>query len=105
MIADENSIIQKLGWRRLRNLNIKWMASLGGSTGVRCFDILKIIFNDNSIHHAFDWSVWQNEDNGNIIYPYPFQWANKATPKKFEILDITCHSHAVERHFKIVSDA
>ena len=25
--------------------------------------------------------------------------------KKFEILDITCHSHAVERNFKIVSDA
>ena len=24
MIADENSIIQKLGWRRLKNLNIKW---------------------------------------------------------------------------------
>ena len=33
------------------------------------------------------------------------QWANKAAPEKFQIPDIPCHSQAVERHIKMVSDA
>ena len=70
MIADVNLIIQKLGWKRLKKARDQ-MIRLGGSTGIRCFDVPKVIFEANSYHEAIDWSIWQNDDNDNIIYPYP----------------------------------
>ena len=97
MIADENLIIRKLGWKRLKKATDQ-MIRIGGSTGIRCFDVPKVIFEANSYHEAIDWSIWQNDDNDNIIYPYPpmlryltheevEQWANKAAPEKFQIPD------------------
>ena len=92
------------------------LARLETNPGVRCFEIPKVLFDAKSYHEAIDWSVWQNDDHDFTIYPYPpmlrylkheevQQWANKATPEKFEMLPIPCHSQAVERHIKMVSDA
>ena len=83
---------------------IKW-PSLAAAHGVRFFGIPKVILDENWSHEAIDYSFSQNDDNGNIIYQYPYQRANKATPEKFEILHIPCHSLAVEWHIKIMCDA
>ena len=49
----------------------KW-PGLAAAHGVRFFGIPKVILDENWSHEAIDYSFSQNDDNGNIIYQYPF---------------------------------
>ena len=86
---------------------------------MRCFEISKI-FSARSYHESIDWSVWQNDEDGNesemVIYPFPpilralspyeiNEWGTKQAPPKYPLPDLPCHSQAVERHIRLVSEA
>ena len=119
LITDENVVIRKLGWKRIKKARDQ-ITSFGRKTrGVRCFEIPKI-FSARSYHESIDWSVWQNDEDGNesemVIYPFPpilralspyeiNEWATEQAPPKYPLPDLPCHSQAVERHIRLVSEA
>ena len=116
MICDDSPIIRKLGWKRIQKAR---MISKNNSSrkdkhikNVRLFQIPKINFQAQTYYQAINW---QGSSDA-VAYDSPPMlknlsseevdaWATEESPEKYPLLKIPCHSQAVERHVKLVSDA
>ena len=79
---------------------------------LRVFQVPKINFEARSYYETINWQGSKDS----ITYDSPLMlrnlttsemeaWATKEDPEKYSLLNIPCHSQAVERHVKLVSDA
>ena len=120
MICDEFPNIRRIGWKRINKSRLN-VAHIGHKQGVRVFELPKIIFDSSSNHGSIEWPTWQfGSVDDELHNALPFSpppllrrltdteveaWANKALPEKYSLPDIPCHSQAVERHVKLVTEA
>ena len=102
MVNDENKIIRELGLRRvLRSRKLR-----NSVTNIRIFKIPNIKFDSDNFYDMIDW---QNV----VVTPFPLlhdvTWRaiNKGTQISCgnELLNIPCHTQAVERMIKLVTPA
>ena len=76
------------------------------------FQIPKINFEAQWYHEAINWQgssdavEYDSPPMLRSLTSYEVEvWANEEVPVKYPLLKIPCHSQAVERHIRLVSDA
>ena len=110
MVNDDDPTVRALGWRRIkkaRSSNLK--------KSVRAFTVPKINFDAKVYHTMIDWNVdyteppltknITSEELDGYISTRSFPGYEQWSFSKGSIVNIPCHSQAVERHVKLVSDS
>lgn len=102
MIHDEDINIRKVGWRRILNARDR-----DSSETVRCFKLPKIYFDAQEYHGMIDWQVSE------VLEPpltktmnyYEIKERGSTGETPSFIPKFPCHTQAVERHIKLVTEA
>ena len=111
LVNDDNESLRKLGWRMAK----KARELMKGNKNIRAFSIPKINFSAENYYNIVDWDVFYTEppltkimsdedidahiENGNFPkHPY-------MSLACCSISNIPCHSQAVERMVKLVSES
>lgn len=103
MLADERKHIRELGLRRI----LKCRQDKHNGNQVRQFQIPKFNFNADDYIDLVDWqsiSVTEPPLTANILKSDLVEMISDV-PAEIEILKFPCHSQAVERHVKLVTEA
>ena len=104
MIHDENVVMQKLGWRRI--LKVRENASKQKKM-LRAFLIPRLNFNANSYTEMIDWTeeITEPPVTKNMTLEDVQRSSQEGSSTPLLISTAPCHSQAVERHIKLITEA
>ena len=108
MICDQNPVLRQLGWKTIQKAR-QSAPNPARSESFRVFTIPNINFKANAYNEMIDWP------SSTIDYADPpmvrivsndqvDEWAKSNAPPIYPLEDFPCHSQAVERQVKLVSE-